>query len=119
MRRRTQLLRENAMKFREEKDIANLRRTYLHLRTQILENKYGDLDNISLQSQTVRRDSRANSKAPSIDSQSITAQDWRESISKRIYGGSISAGSTTLHPAMKTKAITSIYSSSSSLTSTK
>lgn len=44
MRRRTQLLRENAMKFRDEKNIANLRRNYLNLRTQVLENKYGDVD---------------------------------------------------------------------------
>lgn len=44
MRRRTQLLRENGMKYREERDIASLRRLYLNLRTQILENKYGDVD---------------------------------------------------------------------------
>ena len=43
MRRRTQLLRENAMKYRD-KDTANTRRSYLHLRTQILEQKYGPLD---------------------------------------------------------------------------
>lgn len=44
MRRRTQLLRENGMKYREEQNISDLRQTYLNLRTQILEKKYGDVD---------------------------------------------------------------------------
>ena len=44
MRRRTQLLRDNAMKFREDKEIINLRRQYLNLRNQILEKKYGNVD---------------------------------------------------------------------------
>lgn len=99
MRRRTQLLRENGMKYREERDIASLRRLYLNLRTQILENKYGDVDKMSVQSQT-NRHSRAGSKAPSIDSQSLNL-DWRENISKRINGpGSVisAACSTTLFP---------------------
>lgn len=45
MRRRTQLLRENAMK--HTKDHANLteiRRNYLSIRNQILEKKFGNLD---------------------------------------------------------------------------
>ena len=119
MRRRTQLLRENAMKFREEREVASLRRAYLSLRTQILESKYGDMDNLSMHSQynpTGRRDSRATSKAPSVDSQSAPGPDWRDSITKRLYA-STSAGSTTLHPAMKNQPMASVYSSSSSLTS--
>ena len=46
MRRRTQLLRDNAMKFREDKEIVNLRRQYLNLRNQILEKKYGNVDQV-------------------------------------------------------------------------
>lgn len=95
MRRRTQLLKENAMKYREERDVASLRKLYINLRTQILENKYGDVDKMSVNSQT-NRYSRAGSKAPSIDSQSLNL-DWRENISKRINGpGSVAACSTTL-----------------------
>lgn len=42
MRRRTQLLRENAVKYCNENK--QVRRMYLSLRSQILERKYGQLD---------------------------------------------------------------------------
>ncbi len=32
------------MKFRDDKNIASLRKNYLNLRAQVLENKYGDVD---------------------------------------------------------------------------
>lgn len=44
MRRRTQLLRENAMKSNEKVNVADIRRNYLTIRTQILEKKFGNLD---------------------------------------------------------------------------
>ena len=43
MRRTKQLLRENAAK-NKDKDISNIRRNYLFIRNQILEQKYGPLD---------------------------------------------------------------------------
>lgn len=120
MRRRTQLLRENATKYRQEKEISNLRRSYLNLRKQILENKYGDVDKIS--NYQGNRNSRAGSKAPSIDSLSLNL-DWRENISKRIYAPSTThsaAISTTLHtnqrwPGTNLNKNSSIYSSKESL----
>lgn len=42
MRRRTQLLRENAMKYNNENK--QTRRVYFNLRSQILEKKYGQID---------------------------------------------------------------------------
>lgn len=42
MRRRTQLLRDNVVKYSNENK--QIRRTYLNLRSQILERKYGMLD---------------------------------------------------------------------------
>lgn len=44
MRRRTQLLRENSMKYSNENK--QIRRTYLNLRNQILERKYGQFDSM-------------------------------------------------------------------------
>lgn len=44
MRRRTQLLRENAMKTGEKKNVVDIRRNYLSIRNQILEKKFGNLD---------------------------------------------------------------------------
>lgn len=41
MRRRTQLLRDNATKNREN---AEIRRHYLNMRTQLLDEKYGPID---------------------------------------------------------------------------
>ena len=90
MRRRTQLLRENGMKYREEQNISDLRQSYLNLRTQILEKKYGDVDKMSMNSFN-NRSSRANSKSVSIDSQSLN-YDWRENISKRIHGSNSICG---------------------------
>jgi hypothetical protein len=43
MRRRTQLMRENAMKYKDTEG-TNARRFYLHIRTQILEQKFGPLE---------------------------------------------------------------------------
>lgn len=113
MRRRTQLLRENGMKYREEQNISDLRQSYLNLRTQILEKKYGDVDKMSMNSFN-NRSSRANSKSVSIDSQSLN-YDWRENISKRIHGSnSICGVSHSLAPQTNLKNST-IYSSKESL----
>lgn len=64
------------------------------------------------------RSSRANSKAVSIDSQSFNC-DWRENISKRIYGSnSISGASSSLAPTLLQANLknSAIYSSKESLT---
>ena len=45
MRRRTQLLRENVTKHKKDQfNIIEIRSNYLHIRNQILEKKYGNLD---------------------------------------------------------------------------
>ena len=113
MRRRTQLMRENGSKNKEDDEIASIRRNYLHLRTQILEQKYGPLD--SSLSNSSKRTSKTNSKAPSIDSQSLNL-DWRDSQSntKRMYSYVNSNVATALAPPNK---YSSIYSSKESLNS--
>jgi hypothetical protein len=113
MRRRTQLMREKGSKNKEDDEITIIRRNYLHLRTQILEQKYGPLD--SSLSNSSKRTSKANSKAPSIDSQSLNL-DWRDSQSntKRMYSYVNSNVATALAPPNK---YSSIYSSKESLNS--
>ena len=113
MRRRTQLMRENASKNKDDPEMTSIRRQYLHIRTQILEQKYGPLD--SSLTNSSRRTSKANSKAPSIDSQSLNL-DWRDNLSqnKRMYNYVNSNVATALNPAPK---YSSIYSSKESLTS--
>ena len=44
MRRRTQLLRENAMRHKDQANLNEIRRNYLSIRNQILEKKFGNLD---------------------------------------------------------------------------
>lgn len=107
MRRRTQLMRENSMKFKD-KATANIRRNYLNLRNQILEEKYGHVDQISLSSNNHARISKTNSKAPSIDSASLN-YEWKE---KRSLYGFNSNIATALNPKHS-----SIYSSKESLNS--
>lgn len=96
MRRRNQLLRENAAKHKD-KDISDIRRSYLFIRNQILEQKYGPIDQSSLHNHSYKG-SKANSKAPSIDSVSLN-YDWRDS-NKRLYGGgqNLSNIATALNP---------------------
>ena len=75
------------------------------------------------------RNSRAGSIARSVDSQSLSNYDWRENISKRIYGPTSIAGvSTVLNPLQrgsdllaqqhKNQLSSSIYSSKESLNGT-
>ena len=113
MRRRTQLMRENVSKNKEDDEITSIRRNYLHLRTQILEQKYGPLD--SSLTNSSKRTSKNNSKAPSIDSQSLNL-DWRDTQSntKRMYSYVNSNVATALAPPNK---YSSIYSSKESLNS--
>ena len=70
MKRRNQLMRENAAKFKDKDKVSAIRRAYLNTRTHILEDKYGPLDHQSMRSKT-------SSKAPSIDSTSINL-DYRD-----------------------------------------
>ena len=113
MRRRTQLMRENSSKHKDDDEITSIRRNYLHIRTQILEKKYGPLD--SSLTNSSRRTSKANSKAPSIDSQSLNL-DWRDNQSnnKRMFNYVNSNVATALNPLNK---YSSIYSSKESLNS--
>ena len=116
MRRRTQLMRENSSKNKDDEEMASIRRNYLHIRTQILEQKYGPLDSSLSNSNSSMRTSKANSKAPSIDSQSLNL-DWRDTQSntKRMYNYVNSNVATALNPPNK---YSSIYSSKESLNST-
>jgi hypothetical protein len=106
MRRRTQLLRENAMKSKDNAVSSEARRNYLHLRNQILEKKYGLVD--QNQSGSGKSSSKANSKALSVDSMSLN-YDWRESFGNKKLSMQ-QAGGSQLRNA-------SIYSSKESLTS--
>lgn len=84
----------------------------------------------SVHSQSItNRNSRAGSTARSVDSQSLSNYDWRENISKRIYGPTSIAGvSTVLNPIQagtgalsqqhRNQPSSSIYSSKESLNST-
>ena len=48
MRRRTQLMRENAAKYAGRSDVLAERRSYLNIRGQILERKYGQHDQVGI-----------------------------------------------------------------------
>jgi WD40 repeat protein len=52
MRRRTQLMRENSAANASRPEVVATRRNYLNIRNQILERKYGQLDQVSLSSQS-------------------------------------------------------------------
>jgi hypothetical protein len=116
MRRRTQLMRESGSKNKDDDEITSIRRNYLHIRTQILQQKYGPLD--SSLTNSSRRTSKANSKAPSIDSQSLNL-DWRDTQSntKRMYNYVNSNVATALAAAPNQNKYSSIYSSKESLNS--
>ena len=116
MRRRTQLMRESGSKNKDDDEITSVRRNYLHIRTQILQQKYGPLD--SSLTNSSRRTSKANSKAPSIDSQSLNL-DWRDTQSntKRMYSYVNSNVATALAAAPNQNRYSSIYSSKESLNS--
>jgi hypothetical protein len=83
MRRRTQLLRENAMRSKDNGGVSSeARRNYLHLRNQILEQKYGLIDQNQSGGGGGKSSSKANSKALSVDSMSLN-YDWRDSLGAR------------------------------------
>ncbi|CAF0943058.1 unnamed protein product [Brachionus calyciflorus] len=81
MRRRTQLMRENSMKFKERDDVQTIRKNYLNLRTQILEAKYGhNLDKTSVNSFSLNK---SKSKAQSVDSMSSNLE-WKENFTRKL-----------------------------------
>lgn len=76
-------MRENSMNYREE-DILNKRREYLNIRTQILEQKFGQsFENSSLCSYSLQNRPRTSKKNSSVDSISLNI-DMKENFPRKL-----------------------------------
>ncbi|RNA10522.1 WD repeat-containing 13 [Brachionus plicatilis] len=83
LRRRAQIMRENSMRSKDEETLQK-RREYLNLRTQILEQKFGQtFENSSLSNYSLQNRSRTNNKAASVDSISLNF-DIRDNFSRKL-----------------------------------
>lgn len=83
LRRRTQIMRENSVKCKDE-DTLQKRRDYLNIRTQILEQKFGHtFENSSLNSYSLQNRSKTNNKSSSVDSISLNLE-MKDNFSRKL-----------------------------------